>query len=251
MYQAFLVVLREGFESFLIVAIMLSYLGRTGKRSLIPAVYWGIAVSVVVSVSLGYFLLTGVDQALWEGVLGIVTVVAIVALVIHMWRIAPHLKRHMEEHLLKASSQRSDRLAFFGVFLFTVFMISREGMETALILLQVRDPQIVSGILLGLAAAFVLAFTWMRLSHLINLKRFFQVTGVFLLLFALQVAVYSFHEFTEAGIFPQSEALHVATEPYTPTGLYGRWFSIGMVLMCVGWLVVAWFVDKRNLTPVK
>jgi high-affinity Fe2+/Pb2+ permease len=42
-------VLREGFESFLIVSIILSYLKRTGKGRLESAVLWGCAVAVIAS----------------------------------------------------------------------------------------------------------------------------------------------------------------------------------------------------------
>ena len=49
MLQAFVITLREGLEAFLIVAISLAYLKKTGRRALIPAVHWGIAVSVALS----------------------------------------------------------------------------------------------------------------------------------------------------------------------------------------------------------
>ena len=83
----------------------------------------------------------------------------------------------------------------------------------------------ISGALLGLCAALIFAWGWARYGHLINIKRFFRVTGIFLLLFMLQVAIYSFHEFSEAGLLPNSETLHAATEKFSPDGLYGKWFS--------------------------
>ncbi|HEX8098150.1 MAG TPA: FTR1 family protein, partial [Pyrinomonadaceae bacterium] len=134
--------------------------------------------------------------------------------------------------------------AFAGVFLFTVLMITREGMETTLLMLQVKDGRYVTGGLLGLAAAAALAWAWARFGHLINLKRFFQVTGIFLLLFMAQVAVYSFHELSEAGLLPNSDALHAATEKFSPDGLYGKWFSLLLVAVCALWLVTAWAVDR-------
>jgi high-affinity iron transporter len=128
--------------------------------------------------------------------------------------------------------------------MFTVLMITREGMETALLLIQVHDSNMISGALLGLGAAGLLAWTWARFSHLINLKRFFQVTGIFLLLFMVQVAFYSFHEFAEAGVLPNSDALHAATEKFSADGLYGQWFSLLLVVICAFWLAGAWFVDR-------
>ncbi len=243
MLQAFIIVLREGFEAFLIVAIIFAYLRKTGRQQLLPAVYSAIAVSVVASAALGYWLRTGVNQAFWEGVLGVVAIILIISLVIHMWRTAPKLKQKMHERLAEVSSRGSYGAAFAGVFLFSALMITREGMETALMLQQVRG-QYLTGALLGLGAATAMALIWARVGHLINLKLFFQVTGIFLLLFTIQIAIYTFHEFSEAGLFPNSDALHEATELYSPDGLYGRWFSLLIVIVCGIWLAGAWLLDR-------
>ena len=202
MLQAFIIVLREGFEAFLIVAIIVSYLRKTNQKFLLPAVRWGVVLSVGLSALLGYGLLQGLNQPLWEGIFGVISAILVTWFVIHMWRTAPHLKADMEKKLTDISSN-SGKAEWLGVFFFTLFMISREGMETALLLIQVHDVKIVSGILLGLLAATALAFAWVRLGHLINLKRFFQVTAIFLLLFVGQILIYSLPEFVESGLIPR------------------------------------------------
>jgi high-affinity iron transporter len=246
MEQTFIIVSREGFEAFLIVAITLAYLKKTGRTALAKAVYWGVLAALVASAVLGWVLRQGVNQALWEAILGLVTVVLVATLVIHLWRTAHHLKRDIEEQLEAASTRSTGIAAFAGVFLFTVIMIAREGMETALLIYQVRDQGILNGAFLGLAAAAGLSWVWVRYSHLINLRRFFQVTSIFLLLFMLQVGIYSFHEFAEAEVLPNSEALHTATEIFSPQGLYGKWFSLGIVVVCMAWLGIAAIVDRRK-----
>jgi len=250
MLQAFVIVLREGFEAFLIVAITLAYLRKSGRARLIPAVRWAIAVAVASSGVVGYLLLLGVNQSLWEAILGSVTVVLVGTLVIHMWRTAPRMKQQMERRLEAAATQNSGGMAFAGVFLFTVLMITREGMETALMLYQVRG-RILAGAVLGLAAAAALAWLWAGVGHRINLKRFFQATSIYLLLFMAQVAVYSFHEFAEAGVLPNSDELHAATEILSPYGFYGQWFSFLIVLLCAGWLAVAWVLDSLKVGTVR
>jgi high-affinity iron transporter len=192
------------------------------------------------------------NEALREAVLGTVAIVMVASLVVYMWRTGPQLKRKMEERLGEVSLKRSGWMAYLGIFLFTALTISREGMETALMLLQVRTPRVIWGGLLGIAAAATMAWAWGRFGHLINVKRFFQVTGIFLLLFMAQVAIYTFHEFAEAGVLPNSEALHAATEKFSPEGLYGQWFSVVMVAACGAWLVGAWLIDraKRAHVPV-
>lgn len=263
MLQSFIIVLREGFESFLLVAVIFSYLRKSGQRQLAPAVYWAIAVALAVSGGLGYLLFqmqTGHtdwieqhlgqtvagflgNEALREAILGVVAIVMVASLVIYMWRTGPKLKEKMEERLGEVAI-RTGWTAYLGVFLFTVLTISREGMETSLMLLQVRSPRLIWGALLGLGAAMGMAWAWGQFGHLINVKRFFQVTGIFLLLFMTQVAVFTFHEFAEAGLLPNSEALHTATEKFSPDGVYGQWFSVGMVVACAAWLIGAWIVDR-------
>ena len=263
MLQSFIIVLREGFESFLLVAVIFSYLRKSGQRQLAPAVYWAIGVALLVSGGLGYLLFqmqTGHsdwieqhlgqtfsgflgNEALREAILGVIAIVMVASLVVYMWRIGANLKVKMEERLSEVSI-RSGWAAFLGVFLFTVLTISREGMETALMLLQVRSPRLVWGALLGLGVAICMAWAWGQFGHLINVKRFFQVTGIFLLLFMTQVAIFTFHEFAEAGVLPNSEALHTATEKFSPDGLYGQWFSLAMVGVCAVWLIGAWMIDR-------
>ena len=184
------------------------------------------------------------NEALREGILGLVAVVMVGTLVFYMWRTGPKLKEKMEARLGEVSIQRSGWAAIAGVFIFTVVTITREGMETALMLLQVRNGRLLWGALLGMGAVGLMALCWIRFAHLINVKRFFQVTGIFLLLFMAQVAVYTFHEFSEAGVLPNSEAIHTATEKISPDGLYGQWFSLIMISVCAVWLVGAWVVDR-------
>jgi len=43
MFSTAVITLREGIEAFLIVAITLAYLRKTGRAQLVPAVLWGSA----------------------------------------------------------------------------------------------------------------------------------------------------------------------------------------------------------------
>ena len=266
MLNSFIIVLREGFESVLLVAVILTYLRRSGQQWLSSAVYAAIVVGLSASAALGYVLKFGIEdstlertfgstlgtyasqffnnEALREAVLGAIAVVMVGTLVIHMLRSGSKIQQRMQHRLKVVSSNASRIAAVAGVFLFTLLMITREGMETALLLMQVRDPQLLTGAVAGLVAAAVFAWSWFRFGHLINVRRFFQVTGIFLLLFMVQVAIYSFHEFSEAGLLPNSEALHAATEKLSPDGLYGKWFSVVMVLFCGLWLLGGWVIDR-------
>lgn len=249
MLQAFVITLREGLEAFLIVAISLAYLRKTGRRELVPAVHWGIGISVLMSVAAAWLFQQASNQALWEGLLALVAAVLVGSLIIHMWRHARLLKREIEGRL-HASTLKTGTAAFAGVFLFTLLMISREGMETALLmgtlLFQIKAADILAGAAAGTLCAASVAWLWSRYGHRVNLALFFQVTAIFLLVFVVQLLIYGFHELTEANLLPYSEPLHSATEPYGPDGRIGKYLSYFLVLLPMAWLAGAVFMGARR-----
>src|SRR4029079_2959729 len=111
MLNSFIIVMREGFESFLLVAVILAYLRKSGQKWLATPVYVAIALALAASAGLAYLLNAGVDdpvvrnlfgefiagyisqffanEALREAVLGAIAVVMVGTLVIHMWRTGP------------------------------------------------------------------------------------------------------------------------------------------------------------------
>lgn len=103
------------------------------------------------------------NAPLREGILGVVAIVMVGSLVVYMWRTGPKVQERMRERLGAVSSRSSKVAAVAGVFLFTFLMITREGMETALMLLQVREPKMIRGALLGLFVAGLFAWGWARL----------------------------------------------------------------------------------------
>ena len=247
MLQAFVITLREGLEAFLIVAISLAYLRKSGRTSLIPAVHWGIAVSVVLSVGAGMLLARASNQALWEGVLAIVAAVLVASLTIHMWRAGRRMKADIEGRLA-ASTARTGAAAFAGVFFFTLLMITREGMETALLMnaliFQVKSAQIVAGAAAGTLVAAAIAWLWSRYGYRVNLARFFQATAVFLFVFVVQLLIYGFHELTEANILALDHWWHDVTEPYGPDGIYGQYLTYMLVVLPVAWLAFSSLVNR-------
>jgi high-affinity iron transporter len=160
MLQAFVVTLREGLEAFLIVAISLAYLRKSGRHQLVPAIHWGIALSVLLSIGAAVLFQRAANQALWEGVLALVAAGLVATLILHMWRHARRLKSEIETQLALSATKVGSR-AFVGVFLFTLLMITREGMETAMLmgtlLFQVQAMDVIGGAVAGTVCAAAVA----------------------------------------------------------------------------------------------
>jgi high-affinity iron transporter len=238
MLQAFVITLREGIEAFLIVAISLAYLRKSGQAELHRAVHWGIVAAVAVSAIGGYFLYTASNQEWLEGPLAIFAAVSVAAMTIHMWRAGRHMESAIEGHL-RTSSERAGMAASAGVFLFTGLMISREGMETALLLLQVRQtPLLMAGAVLGVAGATAIAWLWSRHGHRVPMTLFLQMTAIFLCVFVVQLFIYGIHEMSEQNFLPYSLPIHEATEAWGPESLFGHTLTYLLVVAPLAWLVI-------------
>ena len=259
MFSMMMISLREGIEAFLIVAMTLAYLRKTGRQSLISAVAWGTGIAVVTSFIAMRFFREADNKPLWEGILAAVAAVLVLSLTIYMFKNARKIRGEIAAKV-EAAALKSGNGAWLGVFAFVLLMIVREGMETALIIstlaFQTDSRDMFAGAVIGVAGAALIAWAWGRYGHRVNIARFLQVTAAFLVLFVVQLFIYSFHEFTEAGVFPgiDNQYWHLATEPYGPEGEYGHWLSYSMVLIPLVWLVFAGLKDrnaKLNAPPVQ
>ena len=246
MLQAYVITLREGLEAFLIVAISLAFLRRSGRQSLATAVYSGIAVAIALSGLGGYLLYNASNQEWLDGPLAIVAAISVSWLVVHMWRAGRHMKGEIEGRL-GGSTVKAGASAFLGVFLFTVLMITREGMETALLLMQLKDTlNLASGALLGVASAAAVAALWTKYGKHINLGLFFQVTAIFLFVFVVQLVISGVHEMSEQNYLPFSVPIHDATEPWGPDGPFGHMLTYMLVLLPAAWLIFAGLFGPRR-----
>jgi high-affinity iron transporter len=244
MLQALVVTLREGFEAFLIVAISLSYLRKSGRESLTRAVHWGIAAAIAVSALGGYLLYNAANQEWLDGPLAMLAAVSVTWMVVHMWRAGRRMKGDIESHL-RQSSVKPGVAAFAGVFLFTLLMVTREGMETALLLMQLRETvYLVLGAAIGVAGAAAIAWLWSRYGHRVNLALFFQVTAIFLFVFVVQLLIAGTHEMSEQNFLPFSEQIHAATESWGPDSTFGHVLAYLLVILPLGWLLIKGVFSK-------
>jgi high-affinity iron transporter len=239
MGQMLVVTMREGIEAFLIVAIAAAYLRKTGREPLLAAVWWGAGAALVLSILLGAFLAEYAVTPLAEGVLAVVAAVLVISMVVYMLSAARHLRREIGARLESAAA-RPGAGAWLGVFLFVLLMITREGMELAFVAAslvgQAQAGELLAGAAGGVLLAAALAVAWVRYGHRVDLALFFQVTSIFLVLFAAQLLFYAFHEFTEANALPIDNAYwHLATEEWAE-GTYAQIFSALLVIVPLLWL---------------
>ncbi len=209
MLATFLIMFREGVEAALIVGIIASYLRQTGRTHLMKAVWIGIVVASLLCLALAIILqLTSSDfpqqeQELFAAVISAIAVAVLTWMVFWMRRAARSIKGELESQI-EAAISFGDRwgLALVGMAFFAVL---REGLETVVFLLasfqQNLGFQVPLGATLGYLAAIGVGIGIYQGGVRINLKRFFQWTGAFIILVAAGLLASSVRAFHEAGIW--------------------------------------------------
>ena len=211
MFQSLVITLREGVEAALIVGIVSGYLSKTGRASLNRIVYWALFAAVGASLALGFILhtlqLTELGDA-YEGWLMLIGAVFVASMTVWMWRTGKRLKQEIETKLssLAGEPRAPGRWAAWGLFVFVFLMVFREGTETVLFLAAVslRTTALMNfiGGVIGLALAVGLGVAFFKGSLKVNLRKFFAVTTLVLLVVAVQLFVSGVHELSEAMVLP-------------------------------------------------
>jgi high-affinity iron transporter len=216
MLANYLIGLREGLEATLVVVILVAYLVKSDRRSLLSRVWAGVAIAVGVSLAFGALLTFGPRGLSFEaqetigGVLSIVAVGFVTWMVMWMARSARSLSGDLKG--------RVDAAAAGGASLVVVAMLAvgREGLETALFLWAATQAAAgtagsstapLLGAALGLGTAVVLGYLFYRGAVRINLAKFFTWTGAILILVAAGVLAYGVHDLQEARLLPGLNAL--------------------------------------------
>ncbi|MDP2246690.1 MAG: FTR1 family protein, partial [Nitrosomonadales bacterium] len=233
---------REGLESFLIIAIMVLTLQKARLHWLLPAIYSGIVLSVTGSIALGIVLAQiGQLSPFWEAWLAIFAAIAVIWCVVHMLHAGHGIAAEITNKL-ETVATRSKRSAWLLVFGFTVFMIAREGVETATMiasLAAIREAQYMAvGGMIGFTFAVAACWLWVKLGRRIQLRQFFKITAWMMGVFALQLLILAFHEFTEANaiLILDNAWWHLATENLAE-GWIGQLISISLIAIPAVWLM--------------
>ncbi|MBD3881642.1 FTR1 family iron permease [Phormidium tenue FACHB-886] len=207
----FVITLREGVEAALVVGIVLAYLKKAEQTRLNASVYAGIGVGVLASVLVGVVFngllsaletsqqpYTPVVKPLLEGVFGVVAIVLLSWMLVWMTQQARSMKSEIEGAVSEALQQTGS--AGWGVFGLITIAVLREGFETVVFIsAQFQQGWMPAlGAIAGLVGAVGIGILLFQLGVKINLRQFFQVMGVLLLLIVAGLVVGALRHFNAA-----------------------------------------------------
>ena len=210
MLVSLLLTLREGLEAALIVGIVFGYLRKTGESLQYARWAWaGVLTAVILSAALAAGItavgaeLTGRAEQLFEGATMFLAVGVLTWMIFWMRTQARTMKASLEGKVQKAVMNG----AAWGMFALTFLAVFREGVETALFLgaaaFQTTGVETLLGSVVGLSLAAVIGYLIYASTARLNVRLFFDVTSLLLLVFAAGLFMHGVHEFQEAGLLPE------------------------------------------------
>jgi high-affinity iron transporter len=199
---------REGLEAALVIGIVLGSLSKLQRPDLSRVVWAGALCAAILSLASAILLtslgarLVGTAEAIFEGFTLILAAGVLTWMVFWMHHQSRHIKGELEAGVQRAMLQNGKR----GIFFLSFVTVLREGIELALFLTAValasNDLQTLAGATLGLGIAALLGWSLFTAATRLNLRRFFLITSVLLILFAAGLVMRGVHEFNEVGWIP-------------------------------------------------
>ena len=207
----FVITLREGVEAALVVGIVLAYLKKAERTQLNPWVGAGVGAGLLASVLVGILfnaLIQGlgasdsqyapVFEPLLEGTFSVLAIVMLSWMLVWMTQQARFLKGQVEGAVGTVLSQ--DERAGWGILGLILLAVLREGFETVLFIAAKfqQGPMPALGAMAGIGVASLLGALLFKWGVKINVRSFFQVMGVFLILIVSGLVITALAHFDNA-----------------------------------------------------
>jgi high-affinity iron transporter len=246
MFQTFVITLREGVEASLVIAIAVAYLRKAGRPDLLPAVYRAL-ITAVIACFLGAWAFSRInyDEDAYEGWILLVSAVFVFSMVIWMNRHGKHMKTEIETRLQNNRLDATPSGGSWGIFLFVFLMIFREGVETVLLLAAVRlnTSGVLQGLgaILGIVLAVLFGVSFVRGTIRVNIRQFFQMTTVILMVIVVQLLITGLHELSESEVLPSGPREMALIGPIVKNDIF---FFVTILALSAAMILFEW--SKRR-----
>lgn len=257
--SALVIALREGIEMTLIVGIVLAYLGQIGAQRARRIVWLGVGAALLAS--LGFLgVLNALDaefegsvERIYEGSAMLLAAGFLTWMIFWMLQRSRYLKTELQGGVAEALAHGG---AVWGLFALAFFTVVREGVETALLLFAAPGQGKLLGAVVGFALAIGVGVVIYVYGRRIELRSFFRVTGVILVVFAAGLVTHGVHEFVEAGLAGGPTAFDISATLPDDTGAgsvlrallgYSADPTVLEVAVYVAYYVLVWVLSRTRI----
>jgi high-affinity iron transporter len=208
MLLTFLLIFRESLEAFLLVGILLAYLGRIGAKRFAIWIYVGVVAGLIGSLVAAFILQVVVDQfsndlyqKAFTAAIMLIAFVILTYMAVWMHKKSKSETEHAKEQLQGYISAGN----VVGVAMLSFVSVLREGIETVLFLsaLAYSGAEVSAvGAIIGLVAAIVAVWLLMRGTKRVPLKEFFRYSSLLLIVIAAGLLGSAVNTLQGVGFFP-------------------------------------------------
>ncbi|MBI4187621.1 MAG: FTR1 family protein [Chloroflexi bacterium] len=265
-FDAMIILLREGLEALLIVGALFAFLKKTGNSSKSVWLWTGSGLGVLASVAVAVIIniifsktAAGANRELLEGFTGLIA--AGMLIYVSAWL---HSKANLgawHKYIDTTMSTALARNSLFSLAVIAFLAVFREGAETILFYVGIAPGISTANLLtgIGLASASLIAigaaifFVGVR----IPVEAFFRVTSILIFYLAFKFIGTGVHAFQVAGKLPATGADFLLTNSWL--GMYPTWqttiaqaalLASGAVYLAYSWSKTV-AKNKQKLSSIK
>jgi len=207
-FSSFIIILREGFEAFLIIAAILALLRNIDARHLNKWIHAGWIMAVIAGFLT--FIVTNylieISGAAKEVVEGISTAVAAVVLFyVSFWLLSNSEKKSWEKLIRNSATDSVNNGKVSMLFFLAFIAVYREAAETVLFYQALVNSAsflfsgIVMGLIVGTLVLAVICFLFYYYGLKLPMKKFFLATSTIMIVLSIILSGKAINEIIEAG----------------------------------------------------
>jgi high-affinity iron transporter len=257
-FDAALILFREGVEALLIVAALLAFLAKTGNASKRRWIWAGggagvlasVAIAIAVTVAFSASTSAGANRELLEGLTGLFA--AVMLIYMSWWLHSKASLASWNRYIRDKSGAAIARNSLVGLSLIAFLAVFREGAETALFYVGMASSIALWDLILGLAIASValvaIGVLVLTFGMRIPIRPFFLWTSVLVYYLAFKFIGTGIHALQVAGVVSASP------RSYLPDlGAIGAFPTIETSAVQAALLAIAagWLVLRRRSSAVE
>jgi high-affinity iron transporter len=253
MFDAAVILLREGFEALLVFAALLAFLKRSGNGDKQGWIWAGggaglaLSLAIAVVVNLLFARAGGSSRELLEGVTGLVA--AGMLLWMMFWLHSKANVHSWNRYISERSSRALAANSLLGLSAIAFLAVLREGAETVLFYVGIASAidtgQLLAGLAAGAAALVVVAVLMLVIGVRIPIRPFFLATSVLVFFLAFKFAGMGVHSLQVSGQLQAHSASYLPSSDFF--GVFPTWeTTIVQLIILAGTALGLWFASNQE-----